>query len=105
MILYAVTMVDIRDGRSATSNCRCVGIFKEFEEAEGHLMDNMADVAEGGTNKYAVIEELKANQFYPMCVVKQWYIYDHNPTIANDGVYWRTEEPEWAKGIINWGIG
>lgn len=105
MILYAVTMVDIRDGRSATSNCRCVGIFTEFEKAEEHLMDNIADVAEGGTNKYAVIEELKSNQFYPMCVVKQWYVYDPKPALDNDGLYWRCEEPEWAQGIINWGVG
>lgn len=105
MILYAVTMVDIRNGRAPTSNCRCVGIFTDFDKAEEYLMDNMADVAEGGTNKYAVIEEVYTNQFYPMCVVKQWYIYDHTPAIANDGVYWRTEEPEWARGIVNWGIG
>lgn len=105
MILYSVTMVDVRNGRAPTSNCRCVGIFTEFEKAEKYLMDNIADVAEGGTNKYAVIEEVYTNQFYPLGEVRIWYIYDPNPTIADGGVYWRTEEPEWAQGIVNWGIG
>lgn len=105
MILYSVTMVDVRNGRAPTSNCRCVGIFTEFEKAEKYLMENVVDVAEGGTNAYAVIEELKADQFYPMCVAKQWYVFDPKPAWDDNGLYWRCEEPEWAQGIVNWGIG
>lgn len=106
--LYAVTVMDIRNIRRGTSSIpdtRCVGIFLDFETAEEHVLNNYADVSDGGTNEYAVIEEVYPGQFYPLCEAKQWYIYDPEPSKDDEPLYFRTEAPEWAKGICNWGIG
>jgi len=105
MIMYAVTTIDIRNGKAPTSACCCVGIFKDLEDAEDVVLNNRADIAEGETNEFVVIEEVEVGMVYPLCMTRYWYKYDPDPSNEDEGLYWRTEEPEWASGIVNWGIG
>ena len=97
---YFVTTVGDEGCRS-----RCVAHFETLDDAEEILFGNYGDIYEAGYYPFAVIEAFEYG-LYPQirngrhATKELWYQWN-----KEKNGYVKTEQPEWAKGIVAWGIG
>jgi hypothetical protein len=94
--IWAITtIVSTKDG---FSDSRCVGYCFTAQEAFDLVEGNYADIHECDYN-YVIVEELGAG-LYPDTYQDYWYEWD-----IEKEKYVSCEKPEFAEGIVNWGIG
>lgn len=111
--IYTVTSIHIIDKvikRKLVENYnqshRCWGWYPTLKEAKKAVRYNVADMHECSFN-YAVIEKTPFGIPAISDVGAWWYKWIPDPSDEHNmqGKWQACERPEWAKGIIGWGIG
>jgi hypothetical protein len=93
--VFVITVLD-----SSFEYDRCLAVWDNFVNAEMSVKGNYCDMADGGSEQYAVIEETVVNCTYPQ-IINEWW-YEYNPV---DDVYYPIDKPESLKCVSNFGIG
>ena len=101
MFIYCVTGITCENKETEYKGYRgrrCFGYFSTFEEAEDAVLNNRCDIFE-------YIHEYKKKKkvedgIYPTDLNPTWYKWN-----VEKGDYEKTEEPDFAKGYVGWGIG
>lgn len=101
MFVYFVTGITCEDKETEYKGYRgrrCFGYFPTFEEAEDAVLNNRCDIFEY-IHEYAVIEKVE-DGIHQIDLNPTWYKWN-----VEKGDYEKTEEPDFAKGYVGWGIG
>lgn len=101
MFVYFVTGITCEDKETEYKGYRgrrCFGYFPTFEEAEDAVLNNRCDIFEY-IHEYAVIEKVE-DGIHQIDLNPTWYKWN-----VEEGDYEKTEEPDFAKGYVGWGIG
>jgi len=78
---------------------RCWGYTDKFEDAEKAVLENYTDIHET-CYQWVIIEEHVMDVFAIGTGLFQWYHWNKE----KEG-YERCRQPDWAKGVVHWGIG
>lgn len=89
MNIFVITCIDKNRSRPTMW-------FFSFDKAVEAVLDNSCDMSEGGTNHYAVIEELEEG--YPFNAKETWFE-------LVDGKYKQCQKPEEFIGTVGFGMG
>lgn len=101
MFVYFVTGITCEDKETEYKGYRgrrCFGYFPTFEEAKDAVLNNRCDIFEY-IHEYAVIEKVE-DGIHQIDLNPTWYKWN-----VEKGDYEKTEEPDFAKGYVGWGIG
>lgn len=101
MFVYFVTGITCEDKETEYKGYRgrrCFGYFPTFKEAEDAVLNNRCDIFEY-IHEYAVIEKVE-DGIHQIDLNPTWYKWN-----VEKGDYEKTEEPDFAKGYVGWGIG
>ena len=78
---------------------RTPGIFTSFDDAALTIQNNVSDISEGGTNKYAIIEETTLNEILPRVCQRVWFKWNNT-----DEEYKKTKAPVQFTRVESFGI-
>lgn len=103
---FIFTITCIKAGKDRN---RCWGWYEKFEDAEEVVLANATDMFEDNYYDYAVIEKCPQG-ILAHCVETWWYhakYDDRTPdTVLREPVsITKVTTPDWAYGVINFGIG
>ena len=103
MDIYTVTTLSKLEethlGFIDTGECRCVGWYQTFEDADSCVRNNRCDIYEAGSYPYAIIEKTSEG-LYPETFIRFLYKFDDETDR-----YIPIDEPEQLHQICNFGIG
>lgn len=94
--MYFITTIQLKDGEQKDS--RCIGYFKQFEEAEYIVLNNVGDIEETIYN-YCVIENIPEG-IYQYDQNAKWYKFNDL-----DEVYKPCKKPKELNHFVGFGIG
>lgn len=80
-------------------NCRCVGYYSKFEDAELSVLKNNCDISDSGYYQYACIENISEG-IYRVDLEPNWYKWDNDKSIFE-----RCSKPEKFTGMVAFSIG
>lgn len=98
-VIFTITVLDNSlDDRPPYQ--RTPGIFTDFVDAVNVVKNNESDIAESGTNKYAIIEKTRLNTVLPQAEEQTWFEWD-----SMEEEYVATEAPAQFARVVSFGIG
>jgi hypothetical protein len=101
--VYVVTVFGSDIGGDAPDDRRTWMWLPSIEMAERVVLGNECDIFEGGTYRWAVVEEFGPG-FVPKAEDVSWFRAELSED-RESVVVTRCEKPEWANGMCNWGMG